>query len=239
MRQEKIKPGENHAKSGAFRLRFSRWWIAYACVALLGGGILWFATAKPVVVLPRMNLSPGYLFTTAGGESMNSEDGRGVLTLYSFAYTRCGADCEPLYRILEAVDRSLASQPPREPRLRFVTLTLDPIYDTPERLAAFGTPFQAKAVEWTWLTGDEERVKAVAGGGFEVLYQASAGGVNVLESHLVLVDGFGVIRADLDPQRTDPETVVEFIDLLYEEIATSNGAARLAYEAAHFFACYP
>lgn len=48
MHQEKIKPGENRAESGAFRLRFSRWWIAYACVVLLGGGILWFATAKPV-----------------------------------------------------------------------------------------------------------------------------------------------------------------------------------------------
>lgn len=78
---------------------------------------------------------------------MNSEDGRGVVTLYSFAYTRCGADCEPVYRILEAVDRSLAGQALRDPQLRFVTLTLDPSFDTPGRLAAFGAPFQPQAAE--------------------------------------------------------------------------------------------
>lgn len=239
MHQEKIKLADKARAPRENRRRFNRWWIVYAGVALAGGVILWFTMAKPVVVLPRMNLAPGYIFTTADGGTLNSENGRGVVTLYSFAYTRCGVECEPLYDILQTVDHSLTGDPPRDPPLRFVTLTLDPAYDTPERLAGFARPFQPQAVEWIWMTGTEERVKAVAGGGFEVLYQSTAEGVNVLESHLVLVDGFGVVRADLDPQRAEPESVVAFIDLLYEEIATSHGAARLAYEAAHFFACYP
>lgn len=220
-------------------MRINRWWIVYGLVGLLAAGIIWFATARPVVVLPRMNLAPGYLLTQADGGSLTSEDGRGVVTLYSFAYTRCQEPCQPAYRILQAVDRSLAGQAPRDPALRFVTLTLDPTYDTPERLSQSPLPFQPQAVAWTWLTGEEGKVKAVAGGGFEVLYQSQGDGVNLIESRLVLVDGFGVIRADLDPQRTDPEMVMELIDLLYKEIATSHGAARLAYEAAHFFACYP
>jgi len=59
--------------------RFNHWWLVYAGVGLLAVGIVWFATARPVVVLPRMRTAPGYLFSRADGGTLTSEDERGVV----------------------------------------------------------------------------------------------------------------------------------------------------------------
>ncbi len=215
------------------------WKIAAAVGGLLVIGVLWFTLARPVLVLPRMRLGPGYSLVDAAGKTVTSEDGRGKLTLYTFAYTRCAADCEPLYQTLQAIDSGLAARPARVPSLRFVTLTLDPARDTPEQLASFAMPFTPRSVQWTWLTGPEKTLKNVSGGAFEVLYQPRADGSVFFAPRYVLVDGEGIVRAVYDGAELNTARFLEQLDLVYEEIAQAQGAAKLAYEAAHFFACYP
>jgi len=219
--------------------RIPLWWILAGFGAALVAGVLWFTTARPVLVLPRLSLAPGYGLQTAAGELFTSEDGRGVVTLYSFAYTGCGERCGMIYEKLQAVDAALAQSPALDPPLRFVTLTIDPERDTPEILAGFRLPFEPQAAEWVWLTGEPDKLKLVSGGGFEVLYQAQEDGSIFFDPLLVLVDGNGIIRGEYEISRYSAESLVTYIDLLYEEIQQSSGAAKLAYEAAHFFACYP
>lgn len=219
--------------------QFRVWWVLAGLGAALVIGVLWFTTARPVLVLPRLSLAPGYGLQTAEGRLFSSEDGRGVVTLYSFAYSSCGERCGMIYEKLAAIDAAMAERPTLEPRLRFVTLTIDPEHDTPEALAAFELPFEPQAAEWVWLTGEAEKLKLVTGGGFEVLYQAQADGSIFFDPQMVLVDGNGIIRGEYEVSRYSAESLVTYLDLLYEEIAQSSGAAKLAYEAAHFFACYP
>ena len=38
---------------------------------------------------------------------------------------------------------------------------------------------------------------------------------------------------------SDADKIVRHLDVLGEEVRNSHGAASLAYEAAHFFLCYP
>lgn len=214
-------------------------WILAGLGAALVIGVLWFTTARPVLVLPRLSLAPGYGLTTASGDLFTSEDGRGVVTLYSFAYTGCGERCSLIYDKLQAVDAALADYPALDPPLRFVTLTLDPEHDTPETLAGFELPFEPQAVEWVWLTGDPARMKLVTGGGFEILYQPQEDGSIFFDPQMALVDGNGILRGQYEMSRFSAESLVAYIDYLYQEIEQSSGAAKLAYEAAHFFACYP
>lgn len=211
---------------------------------LIPGGVLvalvlWFTIARPVVVLPRMQLAPGYGLQDARGQLVTSEDQRGVLVLYSFAYSRCQATCSKLYKTLQTVDEELAKTPDRKPPFRFITLTVDPTRDTPQQLAQFKLPFEPKAVPWTWLSGTEQRMKDVVGGGFELYYQPQADGSVAFAPAFVLVDGFGVVRAEYDAYEISSRLLLEHIELLYKEIEQSSGLGSLAYEAAHFFACYP
>ncbi len=56
--------------------------------------VSYFAIFRPITVLPRITLAPGFIFTNTAEESVTSEDFRGGLTLYSFSYTGCEAhDC--------------------------------------------------------------------------------------------------------------------------------------------------
>ena len=50
-------------------------------------------------------------------------------------------------------------------------------------------------------------------------------------------DGF----ADHDPDAAlqDADKIIRHLDVLAEEVRNAKGAATLAYEAAHFFLCYP
>ncbi len=213
--------------------------ILALALAVLVAAVLIFTIARPVVVLPRIRLAPGYSLTGSNGGPVTSEDQRGRLTLYSFAYTRCGADCQPVYDSLEEIDAFLAARTPRQPALRFITLTVDPANDRPEVLAAFHRPFQPAAVEWFWLTGQEKWLKTVIGGSFEVLYQPQDDGTIFFAPRYILVDGAGVVRAVYDGAALDARQFVSHLDLLYKEIEQASGPARLAYEAAHLFACYP
>lgn len=215
------------------------WKILVGVAAALVIGVLWFALARPVLVLPRIRLAPGYSLVDAAGQAVTSEDGRGKLTLYSFAYSRCTADCESIYQTLQSIDQSLAQQPQRVPEFRFVTITIDPAYDTPQQLAAFNLPFTPQAVDWRWLTGEEKILKNVSGGAFGVLYQPREDGSVFFAPRYVLVDGEGIVRAVYDGAQLDSQRFLEQLTLVYEEISQAQGAARLAYEAAHFFACYP
>lgn len=213
--------------------------ILLGIAGVLVAAVLWFTTARPVVVLPRIRLAPGYTLQNAAGSSVTSEDQRGKLTLYSFAYTRCTQDCAAIYTSLEEIDRLLAQRGPLNPPLRFITLTVDPGYDTPQQLGQFRPAFQPAAVEWLWLTGSEKWIKTIVGGNFNVLYQPQEDGSVFFAPQYVLVDGNGIVRAVYEGAELKPAAFVDQLDLLYTEIEQSSGAARLAYEAAHFFACYP
>lgn len=212
--------------------------------AVLGVGVvlilavLWFTTARPVLVLPRLRLAPGYALTAADGAPVTSEDQRGRLTLYSFAYSGCAERCKGMYTTLMELDAALAERGVLNPPLRFITISIDP-QDTPQRLAQFALPFQPRAVEWLWLTGPESTLRMVIGAGFEVLAQPDEAGGFVLAPRFVLVDGAGIIRGEYDAAVTSPDQIAGYLDILYAEIEKSTGASKLAYEAAHFFACYP
>ena len=59
------------------------------------------------------------------------------------------------------------------------------------------------------------------------------------DPRIVLVDGWGTLRAEYRVTQPDMEIIARDLRLLTEEAQNSEGTARLAYEAAHLFLCYP
>jgi len=74
-----------------------------------------------------------------------------------FVFTSCTTICSLLGAVFSNFQKKLG---PAARDLRFVSVSIDPEHDTPERLKKFLGKFEA-GPNWTFVTGDREDVKAV------------------------------------------------------------------------------
>ena len=67
--------------------------------------------------------------------------------------------------------KSLQEKLPAEYPTRFVTLTTDPEFDTPEVLKKYGQRFGADFNRWSFLTGTKSEIAALASGSLKLSAQ--------------------------------------------------------------------
>lgn len=216
------------------------WWIGVPGV-LMVLAVMAFAIFEPIQVLPRIRLSPGYLLADQAGESFTSEDVRGDIVLYTFRHSGCTDDCAGLDETMREVRERIEEVDLGDTDFRLVTISFDPATDTPEVLSAQAAAFGADGDQWRFATGEEPHLTNVLKSGFKIWYEKRDDGTFAFDPTLVLVDGWGVIRGEYQYQtlRSDSDKIIHHLDILAEEIRNATGAAGLAYEAAHFFLCYP
>ncbi|MEM7130308.1 MAG: SCO family protein [Chloroflexota bacterium] len=201
--------------------------------------IMVFAIYKPILVLPRIALAPGFSLLTQEGSRLTSEDLRGQLTLYNFTYSGCQPPCPQTGQTMKAIQNQLPQLDPLGPEMGLLSISVDPAQDTPERLQMLSRALGADESRWRFATGSTETVKQVIGGGFRTYYHQSATGEITLEPAFILVDGWGIQRAEYRTEEPDITIILRDIKLLQKEAKNSKGAMRYAYEAAHLFLCYP
>jgi protein SCO1 len=221
--------------------RIARLWYIVLLLPLVG--LLGFAILQPILVLPRIGLGPGFAFLDQNGRRLTNEDLRGRIVLYNFTYTGCVQPCPQTSATMQAVQTMLPLLQTRGIGVDLVTISFDPEQDTAAQLRAFGQDWQADFDRWHFVTGDPTVLKYVIGGGFGVYYQAKPAQQEVraftFDPTFVLVDGAGIVRAKYRTATPELAILQRDIELVAEEAAQSTGAARLAYEAAHLFVCYP
>lgn len=220
---------------------FSPVW--YVLVALPFVAMLAFAVFKPILVLPRMGLAPGFNFVDQSNAQLTNEDLRGRIVLYNFTYTACATPCPETGAVMRAVQDQLPVMNTQGLPVELVTLSFDPERDSAEQLRTYAARFGAQPDTWHLATGDTTLLKYVIGGGFGVYYQAKAVPDDehafTFDPAFVLVDGAGIVRAKYRTATPDRAILQRDIELVAKEAAESTGAARLVYEAAHLFVCYP
>jgi protein SCO1/2 len=210
-------------------------------LVLLLLGVMAFTIFEPIQVLPRIRLAPGYAMTDQTGARLTSEDMRGQITLYSFGYTHCGEACDAVNATMAGVAERRDEVDLGGAELRFVTVSFDPERDTAPALAAYASQIGADGDMWRLAAPAPDLTKAIVGSGFRTWYEPREAGSFAFDPTLVLVDGWGVVRGEYRYQTvaSDVDKLIRHIDILGEEIRNSHGAATVAYEAAHFFLCYP
>ena len=80
----------------------------------------------------------------------------GTPTVITFIYTRCPLPnfCPAMNRHFAALQKGLAADPALAGRVKLISITFDPEYDTPAVLAGFAAKHDSDPAVWTWLTGD-------------------------------------------------------------------------------------
>jgi protein SCO1/2 len=217
---------------------WKKWLFLVPVVLVLSG--LAFNIFRPITVLPRITPAPGFSFTMQDGSRLTNEDLRGKFVLYNFTYTGCQApECEQTTDVMQALQARLPELDMSEVDFRMVTVSFDPARDTPADLLRFAESYDADLQRWHFATGEPLQLKYALGGGFGVYYTETDEGNFEFDPMFVLVDGWGIMRAEYRTATPDVDRLVRHLDLLFEEARNSEGAARYAYEAAHLFLCYP
>jgi protein SCO1/2 len=218
-----------------------RWVYAVAIpLVLVFIGVMAFTIFEPIQVLPRIRLAPGFAMTDQNGDRLTSEDLRGTIVVYSFGYTDCGEACEGTNATMRGIQERIDEVDLGGAEMRFVTVSFDPGNDTPGALSTYAAEIGADGGTWTLAAPAEDLTRAIVGSGFRTWYE-NRGDHFAFDPTLVLVDGWGVVRGEYRYQTlaADVDKLLHHIDLLGEELRNSHGAASVAYEAAHFFLCYP
>ncbi len=95
------------------------------------------------------------------GQPFTDEALAGKVTIVSFIFTRCDTIC-PVTAMKVARIQEKTFDRGRD--IKLVSFTVDPKYDTPDKLAAFGKKYGADPERWRFVTGSFDDVyKAVEG----------------------------------------------------------------------------
>lgn len=164
-----------------------------------------FKAHKPLGVYGQV---PPFKLTERSGYPVGRDDLKGAMWIADFVFTRCAGTCPIMSKSMENVQHSLSHIPQIWPPVRLVSFTVDPEWDTTERLKKYAERFSADPGAWLFVTGKYESIQSLARDGFKLGVQP--GSDNQLEpiihsQSLVLVDPQGRIRGYYDG--TDPAAV--------------------------------
>ena len=109
--------------------------------------------------LPVIDRVGNHELLTASGERVPLLDiGSGSCAVVSFVYASCpdAGGCPLVLASLRRMDRALASNRDLANRVRMVTVSFDPVNDTPERLAILRDHLKPMG-EWRFLTAASDR----------------------------------------------------------------------------------
>ena len=102
---------------------------------------------------------PDFSLTDQTGRNVKLSDFRGQFVALDFIYTRC-----PLPDVCPRLSANFALLQKRfGGKIRLLSITIDPQYDTPEILRDYGKRWQADPSIWHLLTGPEDDIRSVAG----------------------------------------------------------------------------
>ena len=103
--------------------------------------------------------APPFRLTDQDGNPLALEDLRGKLVLLDFIYTHCPGPCPILTGVHADLQRAL--DPATRARMHFVSISLDPVRDTPAALREYAAKRGAETSDWSFLTGPPDEIAKV------------------------------------------------------------------------------
>jgi protein SCO1/2 len=187
---------------------------------LVGFTLLMGAADSRLAVIQQ---APAFALTNQDGKLVRLANLKGKMLLVSFVFTTCNGSCPATTHRMEKVQAALKAKGFfKKDRVRLISITLDPVRDTPAVLRRYMHRYDADPASWSFLTGPREQVaKVIAAWGMWA--KPTANGQLDHPSRIFLVDGRGRVREIYNLDFFKPEWVVEDVELLLQEkIATDE-----------------
>ena len=153
------------------------------------------APRQPVLEqLARYGPAPDFSLVERSGRPVSAGDLRGRVWIADFIYTQCRDTCPLQSRAMAALRTDLKGYGD----LRSVSISVDPLTDTPALLSRYADRYGADPERWLFLTGELGEIRRIVQDGFR-LSAAPVDGhthdpVVFHSTRFVLVDRDGIIR---------------------------------------------
>jgi uncharacterized membrane protein YozB (DUF420 family)/cytochrome oxidase Cu insertion factor (SCO1/SenC/PrrC family) len=187
-----------------------------------------FGPSTRAAALPVLGTLPEFSLTERGGKTVTRADLEGRITVADFIFTSCSAQCP---RVSAEMAKLQTFALPRWPRVRLISLTVDPERDTPQALAEYARGFSADPDRWWFLTGPPAALDALIRDGFRVAGRSkepvdTSPGAILHSVSLVLLDSRVRIRGYYES--TDPE---EMAKLRGDLAALAGGGSLISFKS--------
>jgi protein SCO1 len=147
--------------------------------------------------LEDLGVVPAFTLVSQTGATVQRADLDGQVWIADFIFTSCKGTCPMMSAQMRRVNEMLA----RERGVKFVSFSVDPERDTPQRLAEYGAQFGATPERWIFLTGEKAALRDLSQTGFHLPASDAppadvAQGQEIIlhSTRFVLVDRAGHIR---------------------------------------------
>lgn len=173
-------------------------------------------------------------FTDTQGRPLGMEQLRGKPWVANFMFTSCPVSCPPLAEATARVQGEIEGWAPADQGPFLVTITVDPVTDTPEKLRSFGQKYGARPALWRFARAPYPKMEQAVVEGFHVpLLRSDLGRGETLEErearlkeatpydtahslHFVLVDAKGHLRGVYGREEADLERLNQALRYLWE-----------------------
>lgn len=120
-----------------------------------------------------------YAFTNQFGKPVRLAQLRGQALAITFIFTRCPIPdyCPRLSKNFEEASQKLRTMNGAPTNWHFISVTIDPGFDTPAMLKSYGERFGYDPAHWTFLTGPAEKIAELARLS-DVKYETTSGLIN-------------------------------------------------------------
>lgn len=167
------------------------WWVGLG----LGLGLVLIVIAAFVLKqaeqsrsnLPVLGQVPQFSFTERSGQPFGLQDMLGQVCVVDFFFTRCQGVCPVMVISMSKLYKAFGEND----RVRFVSISVDPEYDTPEVLRRYALDHGVTDDRWVFLNAPVAEVIALSEKGFMLPAEELPMGHS---SRFVLVDQQGRIR---------------------------------------------
>lgn len=202
--------------------------VFFAVIFWIAGGmafIFWNGGRLAEKPLPVLGEVPAFQLVDQKGRVFDSRSLEGKVWIADFVFTYCAGPCP----MMSSVMRRFTDHLGHFENVRFVSISVDPARDTPERLLQYSAAFEADPEKWFFLTGDKQAIYDLSQQHFRLAVGETAPEMRMPHAILhstkfVLVDAKGRIRGYFDS--SEP----------FQLKAVVRHAARLAKEGENYAA---
>ena len=164
--------------------------MRFGVIASLAGltllGVIYLAGLRPTTApLPDLGEAPSFTLTDQHDRAFSSEVLKDKVWLANFFFTSCEGPCP----ITMSAVASIAKRFENNDGIQFVSITSDPVTDTPRKLAEYAAKFPS--VQRSYLTGTQDQILKISTEGFRLGLTPDP---NIHSTRLVLIDRHARIR---------------------------------------------
>ena len=122
------------------------------------------STVFAVTSLPTLSTIPNFTLTNQNNTPTTQDNLKGKIWVADFIYSQCGDECPMMTSKMAAVQSKVKNVQ----GVAFVTVTTDPVNDTPKVLKSYAAAHKADEANWFFLTGDKKEIVNLSKVGFKL-----------------------------------------------------------------------